>query len=157
MATEPWISGRLTSLAGNRQPREGFGGFSMATAMILTTQNHSTSVGAGAKCQTPTLRVSDTELIPLEPLSQLALLELARRRPRNRVDELERIRQPEFGKLRRQKRTQIVRGCVRARLQDHGCQRPFRPLGVIDRDHRRLRDRGMTHQRALERDRTDPL
>ena len=39
---------------------------------------------------------------------------------------------------------------------DHG-QRPLRPLLVRDRDHRRLGDRRVPHQRVLELDGRDPL
>ena len=48
------------------------------------------------------------ELVILVALAQFALLELAGGRARDRVDELERVRQPELRELRREERAQLV-------------------------------------------------
>src|SRR5262245_62397528 len=97
------------------------------------------------------------DLIVLETFAQLALLELARRCARDGVDELERVRQPELGELRGEESTKVGRRGVRARLEHHRRERTFRPLRMDDWDHRGFGHRRMAHQRAFERDRTDPL
>src|SRR6185436_20999497 len=82
----------------------------------------------------------------LEALAQLALLELASRCARNRLDELEGVRQPELREARREKLLQFCGRRGRARLQHDGRQRAFAAPGAGDRDDRRLGDRRMTHQ-----------
>src|SRR5881397_1929795 len=72
------------------------------------------------------------KLIAFEPFAQLALLEFAGRRPRNRLHELERVGQPELGELRREEIPEL-RGCrAGAWLQHDGGERPLVPFRVRD-------------------------
>ena len=92
-----------------------------------------------------------------ELLPQRRLAELADGRLRDLVDELERVRQPELGEVRGEELAQLVGRRRLALAADADGQRPLVPLLVRDRDHGRLGDRRVRHQRVLEVDRRDPL
>src|SRR5437879_9574189 len=64
---------------------------------------------ASIPCSLPFSLHDALPILILEPLAQRALLELAGRRARNRVDELERVGQPELREARREKRLQLGR------------------------------------------------
>src|ERR1051326_7918164 len=64
-----------------------------------------------------------------ETLSERRFLKFPCGRAWNSVDELERVRQPELGELRREKRPHTARRRRHARLEHHGRQRALAPLG----------------------------
>ena len=92
-----------------------------------------------------------------ELLAQRGLAELADARLRDLVDELEPVRQPPLREPRREELAQLVARRRLPLLQHDRRERPLGPLLVRDRDHRRLGDGRVRHQRVLELDRGDPL
>src|SRR5205807_5928091 len=57
----------------------------------------------------------------------------------------------------REERTELVRARRTRGLQQDDRERTLLPARMRDRDDRGLGDRGVTHERVLERDRADPL
>src|SRR5215211_4804818 len=92
-----------------------------------------------------------------ELLAQCGLAELADGRLRDLRQELEPIGEPPLREVRSEELAQLVRGRRRAVAQHHARERALCPLLVGDRDHGRLRDRRVRHDRVLELDRRDPL
>src|SRR5947199_10655059 len=87
------------------------------------------------------------DLDVLETFAQRRLLKLAGGGAGNRVDEFERVRQPELREVRRQEGAQIVRRRGRAWLEHDRGERTLAPFLRHDRNDRGLRDGWMSHQR----------
>src|SRR5206468_2981198 len=85
------------------------------------------------------------------------LADLARRGLWYLGHELERVGQPPLREAGCDERTELVRGRRAPGLEHHAREGTLLPAGVRDRDDRGLRDRGVAHERVLERDRADPL
>src|SRR5690349_5633358 len=92
-----------------------------------------------------------------EPLAQLRLPELARRRARNLLEEFEALRQLPFRELLREMGTQLIRGRRLSGSKHHASKRPLAPALVRYCDHRGLRNGRVTHEIVLHVDRADPL
>src|SRR5919198_1534128 len=106
---------------------------------------------------TSTVLPSSFNGVPGELLAERGLPELANRRLRNLLDELDAVGQLPLRELRRDELAEIVARRVLALLQHDDGQRPLLPLLVRHSDHRGLRDGRVAHDRVLERDGGDPL
>src|SRR5256714_11229428 len=92
-----------------------------------------------------------------ETLAERRLTELARRALWNLGHELERVRQPPFREAGREERAELVRGRGLPGLEQDDREGTLLPARMRDRDDGGFGDRGVTHERVLERDRADPL
>src|SRR5207237_1932062 len=92
-----------------------------------------------------------------EAFAERRLAELARRALWYLGHELERVGQPPFRKAGREERAELVRGRRLPGLEQDDREGTLLPARMRDRDDRGFGDRGVTHERVLERDRADPL
>src|SRR5439155_3727180 len=92
-----------------------------------------------------------------EALAERRLAELARRALWYLGHEFERVGQPPFREAGREERAELVRGRRLPGLEQDDRERTLLPARMRDRDNRGFGDRGVTHERVLERDRADPL
>src|SRR5207249_9829465 len=92
-----------------------------------------------------------------EALAERRLAELARRGLWYLGAELERVGQPPVREAGRKECAELVRRRRLPGLEQDDREGTLLPPRVRDRDDRGLGDRGVTHERVLERDRADPL
>src|SRR5262245_25794649 len=92
-----------------------------------------------------------------ELLAERRLPELADRRLRDFVHELEPVGEPPLREARGEELAQLLVRDLGALLQHDDRERPLRPLVIGHGDDRRLGDGLVPHERVLERDRRDPL
>src|SRR6267378_4168100 len=92
-----------------------------------------------------------------EAFAERRLAELARRALWYLGHELERVGQPPFREAGREERAELVRGRSARGLEQDDREGTLLPARMRDRDDRGLGDRGVAHERVLERDRADPL
>src|SRR6267378_3699135 len=92
-----------------------------------------------------------------EAFAERRLAEFARRALWYLGHELERVGQPPFREAGREERAELVRRRRLPGLEQDDREGTLLPARVRDRDDRGFGDRGVTHERVLERDRADPL
>src|SRR5437870_12186195 len=92
-----------------------------------------------------------------EAFAERRLAELARRALWYLGHELERVGQPPFREAGREERAELVRGRGLPGLEQDDREGTLLPARMRDRDDRGFGDRGVTHERVLERDRADPF
>src|SRR5438309_4273833 len=92
-----------------------------------------------------------------EALAERRLAELARRALWYLGHELERVGEPPFREAGREERAELVRGRRLPGLEQDDRQGTLLPARMRDRDDRGFGDRGVSHERVLERDRADPF
>src|SRR5439155_15895559 len=92
-----------------------------------------------------------------EAFAERRLAELARGALWYLGHELERVGQPPFREAGREERAELVRGRGLPGLEHNDREGTLLPLRMRDRDDRGFGDRGVTHERVLERDRADPF
>src|SRR5712671_514404 len=95
--------------------------------------------------------------IGLELVAQRGFEDLAGRGVRNAVDEHDVVRHPPFGDLAFHEFQDVLAGRGLALLELHDQKRTLVPFGMVDADHGRLRDRGMSDREVFQIDRRNPF
>src|SRR5206468_1605107 len=140
------VSSAVSSAATTARLMAFTGGRSIV--MVVTPPDRSRRTCSGGRGHLPRRR---------EALAERRLAELARRALWYLGHEFERVGQPPFREAGREERAELVRGRRLPGLEQDDREGTLLPARVRDRDDRGFGDRGVTHERVLERDRADPL